>query len=87
MHATIDLTLTLLAVRQTQQTQRGQSLAATPSRADTLASPLKPDELQVLRSQYEKEGEYVGVQTKFNYAWVRGLMSTVDRQLKTCVRA
>ncbi len=33
-------------------------------------SPLKPDELQVLRAQYEKEGEYVGVQTKFNYAWV-----------------
>jgi mitochondrial fission 1 protein len=24
----------------------------------------------VLRAQYEKEGEYVGVQTKFNYAWV-----------------
>ncbi|KAL4887838.1 hypothetical protein BDV59DRAFT_196949 [Aspergillus ambiguus] len=30
---------------------------------------LKPAELQVLRSQYEKEGDYVGVQTKFNYAW------------------
>jgi hypothetical protein len=24
-----------------------------------------------LRAQYEKEGDYVGVQTKFNYAWVR----------------
>jgi hypothetical protein len=23
-----------------------------------------------LRAQYEKEGDYVGVQTKFNYAWV-----------------
>lgn len=33
-------------------------------------SPLKPDELGVLRAQYEKEGPYVGVQTKFNYAWV-----------------
>ncbi|KKY15533.1 putative mitochondria fission 1 protein [Phaeomoniella chlamydospora] len=32
-------------------------------------SPLKPAELQVLRAQYEKEGDYVGVQTKFNYAW------------------
>jgi len=32
-------------------------------------SPLKPAELQVLRAQYEKEGEYVGVQTKFNYSW------------------
>lgn len=34
-------------------------------------SPLNPAELQVLRAQYEKEGELVGVQTKFNYAWVR----------------
>lgn len=34
-------------------------------------SPLKPAELQVLRSQYEKEGEYVSLQTKFNFAWVR----------------
>jgi len=24
----------------------------------------------VLRNQYEKEGEHVGLQTKFNYAWV-----------------
>jgi hypothetical protein len=38
--------------------------------SDILTSPLKPAELQVLRAQYEKEGEYVGVQTKFNYAWV-----------------
>jgi hypothetical protein len=35
-----------------------------------LRSPLKPAELAVLRAQYEKEGEYVGIQTKFNYAWV-----------------
>ena len=34
-------------------------------------SPLKPAELDILRAQYEKEGDYVGVQTKFNYAWVR----------------
>ncbi|KAF4872446.1 Mitochondrial fission 1 protein [Colletotrichum siamense] len=33
-------------------------------------TPLKASELQVLRAQYEKEGEMVGVQTKFNYAWV-----------------
>lgn len=33
-------------------------------------SPLKPAELQILRAQYEKEGNYVGIQTKFNYAWV-----------------
>ncbi len=44
------------------------------SRFENLAhsrSPLKPAELAVLRAQYEKEGEYVGIQTKFNYAWVR----------------
>ena len=35
-----------------------------------ISSPLKPEELQVLRGQYEKEGDFVGVQTKFNYAWV-----------------
>ncbi|KAM5502770.1 Mitochondrial fission 1 protein [Microsporum canis] len=39
--------------------------------------PLKPAELQVLRAQYEKEGEYVGVQTKFNYAW--GLIKSNSR--------
>lgn len=36
----------------------------------TSTSPLNPQELQVLRAQYEKEGEMVGIQTKFNYAWV-----------------
>jgi len=40
-------------------------------------SPLKPSELAVLRSQYEKEGEYVGIQTKFNYAW--GLIKSSER--------
>jgi len=40
-------------------------------------SPLKPAELQVLRAQYDKEGEYVGVQTKFNYAW--GLIKSNQR--------
>ncbi|KAF3041973.1 hypothetical protein E8E12_009434 [Didymella heteroderae] len=47
-----------------------------PYAAD-VESPLKPDELQVLRAQYEKEGEYVGLQTKFNYAW--GLIKSNDR--------
>ncbi|KAH8804761.1 hypothetical protein F5884DRAFT_859375 [Xylogone sp. PMI_703] len=42
--------------------------SSLPYAADA-ESPLKPEELQVLRSQYEKEGEHVGVQTKFNYAW------------------
>lgn len=39
-------------------------------------SPLDPEELQVLRAQYEKEGAYVGIQTKFNFAWVRDNGST-----------
>jgi len=41
-------------------------------------SPLKPAELQVLRAQFEKEGEYVSLQTKFNYAW--GLIKSNSRQ-------
>ncbi|KAH7353569.1 mitochondrial membrane fission protein [Plectosphaerella cucumerina] len=40
-------------------------------------SPLKASELQVLRAQYEKEGDMVGVQTKFNYAW--GLVKSDNR--------
>ncbi|KAF3767833.1 mitochondrial fission 1 protein [Cryphonectria parasitica EP155] len=40
-------------------------------------TPLNPAELQVLRAQYEKEGEMVGVQTKFNYAW--GLVKSTRR--------
>ena len=44
-------------------------MGSLPYAADA-ESPLKPAELQVLRAQYEKEGDYVGVQTKFNYAWV-----------------
>ncbi|KUL86629.1 hypothetical protein ZTR_03066 [Talaromyces verruculosus] len=40
-------------------------------------NPLRPEELQVLRAQYEKEGEFVGVQTKFNYAW--GLIKSNKR--------
>lgn len=49
----------------------------------TYHSPLKPDELNVLRAQYEKEGEYVGVQTKFNYAWV-GPTSWLDVEDRWC---
>lgn len=29
----------------------------------------------MLRAQYEKEGDYVGIQTKFNFAWVRNTMT------------
>ena len=40
-------------------------------------SPLKEAELAVLRKQYEGEGQFVGVQTKFNYAW--GLIKSDKR--------
>jgi len=50
--------------------------SSLPYAADA-ESPLKPSELAVLRQQYEKEGEYVGIQTKFNYAW--GLIKSADR--------
>ncbi|KAF1823263.1 putative mitochondrial fission protein Tbfis1p [Dissoconium aciculare CBS 342.82] len=51
--------------------------ANLPYAADA-ESPLKPAELQVLRSQYEKEGEYVSLQTKFNFAW--GLIKSTTRE-------
>ncbi|RDA95250.1 hypothetical protein CP533_1880 [Ophiocordyceps camponoti-saundersi (nom. inval.)] len=45
-------------------------------------TPLNASELNVLRAQYEKEGEMVGVQTKFNYAWGLVKSSTrTDQQL------
>ncbi|KAF4125245.1 mitochondrial fission 1 protein [Geosmithia morbida] len=40
-------------------------------------TPLSPSELQVLRAQYEKEGDMAGVQTRFNYAW--GLVKSDNR--------
>ncbi|CAN8102255.1 unnamed protein product [Discula destructiva] len=40
-------------------------------------TPLGTAELQVLRAQYEKEGDMVGVQTKFNFAW--GLVKSTRR--------
>lgn len=44
---------------------------ARPPSSNSPSRPLNPSELNVLRAQYDKEGEMVGVQTKFNYAWVR----------------
>lgn len=51
--------------------------SSLPYAADAESS-LKPAELQVLRSQYEKEGDYVSIQTKFNFAW--GLIKSNFRQ-------
>lgn len=52
------------------QPSRFQRLTFGATDAVDAETPLKPAELGVLRAQYEKEGEMVGVQTKFNYAWV-----------------
>ncbi|KAH8167078.1 mitochondria fission 1 protein [Xylaria telfairii] len=51
-------------------------MTALPHAVDA-ETPLRDEELQVLRSQYEKEGDMVGVQTKFNYAW--GLVKSNSR--------
>ncbi|KAI1119447.1 mitochondria fission 1 protein [Nemania sp. NC0429] len=51
-------------------------MAALPHAVDA-ETPLREEELQVLRAQYEKEGDMVGVQTKFNYAW--GLVKSNSR--------
>jgi hypothetical protein len=53
------------------------SMSNLPYAADA-DSPLKPEELAILRSQYQAEGVLVGVQTKFNYAW--GLIKSTKRQ-------
>ncbi|KAI8954095.1 mitochondria fission 1 protein [Xylaria longipes] len=51
-------------------------MTALPHAVDA-ETPLREEELQVLRAQYEKEGDMVGVQTKFNYAW--GLVKSNSR--------
>ncbi|KAI4155960.1 MAG: hypothetical protein LQ340_000627 [Diploschistes diacapsis] len=51
-------------------------MSSLPYAADA-ESALKPEELKVLRDQYEKEGNFVGIQTKFNYAW--GLIKAPSR--------
>ncbi|KAF2668575.1 mitochondrial fission 1 protein [Microthyrium microscopicum] len=52
-------------------------LSSSATQSNAINSPLKPEELSVLRTQYENEGEYVGIQTKFNYAW--GLIKSTAR--------
>ncbi|KAL7628938.1 mitochondrial membrane protein [Parahypoxylon ruwenzoriense] len=51
-------------------------MTALPSAFD-VETPLKGSEFDILRAQYEKEGEMAGVQTKFNYAW--GLLKSSSR--------
>ena len=62
-----------MLLMQKGQFRRFQVLSKSEVLETDLRSPLKPAELQVLRSQYDKEGEHVGVQTKFNFAWVRAI--------------
>jgi fission 1 protein len=52
------------------------NISRLPDAADA-ESALKPAELAVLRSQYEKEDPYPSLQTKFNYAW--GLIKSNKR--------
>jgi fission 1 protein len=53
------------------------NISRLPDAADA-ESALKPAELAVLRSQYEKEDPYPSLQTKFNYAW--GLIKSNKRE-------
>lgn len=48
-----------------------------PYAADAEVS-LSVDELQVLKRQYEREGDNVRIQTKFNYAW--GLIKSQSKR-------
>ncbi|OLL27031.1 Mitochondria fission 1 protein [Neolecta irregularis DAH-3] len=48
-----------------------------PYAADAEA-PLKDAELEVLERQFQKEGQFVSIQTRFNYAW--GLIKSKKRQ-------
>ncbi|UQC76502.1 mitochondria fission 1 protein [Colletotrichum lupini] len=73
--AMVDLPYALDAETYVFSSSRPPPIPATPDHA--ISSPLKASELQVLRAQYEKEGDMVGVQTKFNYAW--GLVKSDSR--------
>ncbi|RUS14926.1 putative mitochondrial membrane fission protein [Jimgerdemannia flammicorona] len=59
------ISLSLSHFHTTQHTMTTDSL---PFIQDA-ESPLSDGELEVLKKQYAREGEYVTVQTKFNYAW------------------
>lgn len=62
-----------LTHHSSRRPRRGDVTSPNPFPAAALLtsrSPLNASELNVLRAQYEKEGEMVGIQTKFNYAWV-----------------
>ncbi|KAK9477900.1 hypothetical protein V1514DRAFT_332805 [Lipomyces japonicus] len=48
-----------------------------PYAADAEIS-LRPEDLEILKNQYQKEEPFVSIQTKFNYAW--GLIKSPVRQ-------
>ncbi|TFA99165.1 Mitochondria fission 1 protein [Trichoderma ghanense] len=60
------------AIQHKPKSEYKSANCSSSSTTDALdaETPLNPSELSVLRAQFEKEGEMVGVQTKFNYAWV-----------------
>ncbi|KAK9472244.1 uncharacterized protein V1510DRAFT_417718 [Dipodascopsis tothii] len=51
-----------------------------PYAADAEIS-LRPAELDILRRQFEREGQFVSIQTKFNYAW--GLIKSTKQPEQT----
>jgi fission 1 protein len=67
---------TLYASYPHQTSLQARLTIPLPDAADA-ESALKPAELAVLRSQYEKEDPYPSLQTKFNYAW--GLIKSNKR--------
>ena len=58
-------------MRWTLRRKSTEHRADAPRPPLTLPRPLSESEIQVLRDQYEKEGDMASVQTKFNFAWVR----------------
>ncbi|KAI9245351.1 hypothetical protein BDA99DRAFT_528150 [Phascolomyces articulosus] len=44
-------------------------MAETVPMVEEAEKPLTSAEIEVLRKQFEREGEFVTIQTKFNYAW------------------
>ncbi|KAI7855118.1 mitochondria fission 1 protein [Circinella umbellata] len=44
-------------------------MAESAPMVEEAEKPLTPAEIEVLRKQFEREGEFVTIQTKFNYAW------------------
>jgi len=75
-HTQNDIRQTTLYASTPNLSPQARLTISLPDAADA-ESALKPAELAVLRSQYEKEDPYPSLQTKFNYAW--GLIKSNKR--------